>query len=254
MIRSAFAHDFVLSPNTGPRRNGARVSLLILHYTGMASAERARDWLCNPVSHVSSHYLVDERGCITQMVGEEMRAWHAGVSTWRTDHDVNSSSVGIEIHNPGHTLGYVDFPEPQMRAVSALCRDILSRHEIAPRDVLAHSDVAPQRKIDPGEKFDWRRLNGQGIGHWVEPAPLAEGEVWKPGDHGEKITDLQRALADYGYGVDLNGIYDKRTKAVVCAFQRHFRPALVDGLADVSTVATLERLRRALEPYPAEAM
>lgn len=254
MIRSPLAHDFVLSPNTGPRRNGARVSLLILHYTGMASAEWARAWLCDPNSHVSSHYLVDESGRITQMVGEEMRAWHAGVSSWRNDPDVNSSSIGIEIHNPGHGFGYADFPEPQMRAVIALCRDILSRHEIARRDVLAHSDVAPQRKIDPGEKFDWRRLHALGIGHWVEPVPLAEGEVWKFGDHGENIADLQRALADYGYGVDLNGIFDKRTRAVVSAFQRHFRPALVDGLADVSTVATLERLRRALETYPAEAM
>ena len=245
MIRSAFAHDFVLSPNTGPRRNGARVSLLILHYTGMVSAERARAWLCDPISHVSSHYLVDDSGRITQMVGEEMRAWHAGVSSWRNVHDINSRSVGIEIHNPGHTLGYADFPEPQMRSVIALCRDILSRHDIAPRDVLAHSDVAPQRKIDPGEKFDWRRLHAMGIGHWVEPTPLSDGEVWNSGDHGEKIAALQRALADYGYGVDLNGIFDKRTRAAVTAFQRHFRPSLVDGLADVSTVATLDKLLRA---------
>lgn len=254
MIRTRLAHDFVLSPNTGPRRNGAKASLLILHYTGMASAERARAWLCDQGSHVSSHYLVDESGRITQMVGEEMRAWHAGVSSWRNDQDVNSASIGIEIHNPGHGLGYADFPDGQMRSVIALCRDILSRHEIAPRDVLAHSDVAPQRKIDPGEKFDWRRLNGEGIGHWVEPAPIGEGEVLQSGDRGEKIADLQRALADYGYGVDVTGVFDKRTQAVVSAFQRHFRPALVDGRADVSTAATLERLRRALVTYPAEAM
>lgn len=246
MIRSPLANDFVLSPNTGPRRNGARVSLLILHYTGMVSAERARDWLCNPVSHVSCHYLIDESGRITQMVGEEMRAWHAGVSVWQNDPDVNSSSIGIEMHNPGHVLGYADFPEPQMRAVIALCRDILRRHDIAPRSVLAHSDVAPERKIDPGEKFDWRRLDGQGIGHWVDPASLADGDVLQFGDHGEKIADLQRLLANYGYGIDPNGHFDKRTKAVVTAFQRHFRPARVDGIADASTLATLDRLLRAL--------
>ena len=246
MIRSALAHEFVLSPNVGPRRADARVSLLILHYTGMLSAEKARDWLCNPRSHVSSHYLVDDEGRITQMVGEEMRAWHAGVSVWRGDTDVNSNSIGIEIHNPGHHLGYANFPEPQMRSVIALCRDILSRHDIAPRDVLAHSDVAPQRKIDPGEKFDWRRLNGEGIGHWVEPAPLADGDLRQFGDHGENIANLQRLLAEYGYGVEINGVFDKRTKAVISAFQRHFRPACVDGMADVSTVETLRRLLRAL--------
>ncbi len=243
MIRSRLAHDFVLSPNIGPRRGGARVSNLVLHYTGMASAARAVAWLCDPASHVSCHYLVDEAGRITQMVGEEMRAWHAGVSSWRQEHDINSASIGIEIHNTGHALGYAEFPGAQMQAVMTLCRDVLSRHAIAGRDVVAHSDIAPQRKSDPGEKFDWRLLHGHGIGHWVEPTPLGDGAAIQTA---EATREFQQGLADYGYDVAVNGVLDQKTRFAVTAFQRHFRPERVDGVVDVSTVSTLGRLLRAL--------
>lgn len=239
MIRSPLAHDFVLSPNVEARRGGRAADMLLLHYTGMTSASAARDWLCNPRSGVSCHYLVDETGRITQMVGEEMRAWHAGVSSWQGETDTNSRSIGIEIHNRGHTLGYTAFPARQMAAVAALCRDILSRHGIAPRMVLAHSDVAPARKIDPGEKFDWRYLHRHGVGHWVEPAPPLTGAALGMGEDGEAVMRLQGLLAAYGYGVAVTGAYDHATRQVVAAFQRHFRPAAVDGIADRSTLETL---------------
>jgi N-acetylmuramoyl-L-alanine amidase len=242
VIRSALAQRFVLSPNIEPRRRALCPDMVVLHYTGMESAAAACAWLCNPASGVSCHYLVDEKGVITQMVGEEMRAWHAGVSSWNGDADTNSRSIGIEIHNPGHGLGYADFPDAQIEAVIALCRDIVARHDIHSRHILAHSDVAPGRKIDPGEKFDWARLNRHGIGHWVEPAEVVEGPVLRPGDSGGEVFELQALLSGYGYGLPLSGKYDDATETVVKAFQRHFRPARVDGLADGSTVQTLRQL------------
>ncbi len=243
MIRSPLAHEFILAPNIEPRRNGRKVDMLLLHYTGMTSAESARELLCSAESGVSCHYLVDEDGRITQMVGEEMRAWHAGVSCWQGEADTNSRSIGIEIHNPGHSLGYLDFPRAQMLAVVALCRDILSRHDIAPHMVLAHSDVAPGRKIDPGERFDWRMLHEQGIGHWVEPlgpdgVPLSAMER----------DELQGLLLAYGYGLAVNGSAGEDTRKVLDAFQRHFRQAKVDGIADRSCLETARRLVRALSP------
>ncbi len=238
MIRSRLARSFMLSPNIEPRRNERPIDMLLLHYTGMASAAKARDWLCNKASGVSCHYLVDETGDITQMVGEEMRAWHAGASSWNGETDTNSRSIGIEIHNPGHNIGYHDFPPHQMQAVIALCHDILSRHAIAKHMVLAHSDVAPGRKIDPGERFDWELLHREGIGHWVEPAAIGDGLDLDP----ETVRQLQALLAGYGYGIDVTGTYDAATSKVVGAFQRHFRPERIDGIADHSTIDTLQRL------------
>jgi len=224
-----------------------RPSILILHYTGVASAAKAIDWLSRPDSRVSCHYVVDETGCITQMVAEVARAWHAGEASWAGETDINSASIGIEIQNPGHDLGYPDFPEPQLAAVEALARDILTRHAIRPERVLAHSDVAPRRKIDPGEKFPWGRLAAAGVGHWVEPAPLVDAEpalgVCAPGP---QLARLQGQLRDYGYAIEPTGLVDAATEFVIKAFQRHFRPARVDGRIDGSTIATLARLTAAL--------
>ena len=220
--------------------------MLILHYTGMPSCEDAIRCLASPQSGVSCHYVVDEDGAITQMVPEAHRAWHAGVSHWQGIEDINSCSIGIEIHNPGHDGGYPDFPQDQMAAVEALCLDIVDRHAIAGRRVLAHSDVAPRRKIDPGEKFDWARLALAGVGHWVEPAAISAGKSLEEGDGGDSVLSLQRDLRIYGYGIDATGDFDEHTKIVVSAFQRHFRPALVDGRADRSTVETLAALLEAL--------
>ena len=254
MMRSSLARSVVLSPNVEARQGGRQPDMIVLHYTGMESAAAACDWLCNPASRVSCHYLVEEDGSIVQMVGEDMRAWHAGQSSWRGVADINSRSIGIEIQNPGHAMGYPEFPGPQMDAVIALCGDILKRHDIPPRNVVAHSDVAPSRKIDPGEKFDWARLHREGIGHWVEPAAIANGPVLQPGDRGEAISKLQSSLSHYGYEVPLEGEFDLTTQNVVTAFQRHFRPTRVDGIADHSTLDTLKRLVAALPtncPRPA---
>jgi N-acetylmuramoyl-L-alanine amidase len=228
--------------NFEPRKNGLRPTILLMHYTGMDSAEGAINWLCAPESPVSCHYLIDEAGRITQMVREEMRAWHAGQSRWEGETDINSASIGIEIANPGHAAGYPDFPEAQMQAAEALSLDILSRHGIAPRRVLAHSDIAPRRKADPGEKFDWARMARAGVGHWVEPAPVEGDEGFGPGDNGAEVSRLQAMLAAYGYDCPESGTYCEQTCAVVTAFQRHFRPVLVNGRADRSTFATLVRL------------
>ena len=176
------------------------------------------------------------------MVAEEERAWHAGQSLWAGETDLNSCSIGIEIHNPGHDFDYPDFPDAEMRAVEALCLDILGRHAIPPDRVLAHSDVAPGRKRDPGEKFDWQRLARAGIGLWVEPVPLEHDPGLGPGDEGEKSRRAATALHEYGYGVEVTTTYGTGLEKVIEAFQRHFRPARIDGRADSSTIATLEKL------------
>ncbi|MBM3520339.1 MAG: N-acetylmuramoyl-L-alanine amidase [Alphaproteobacteria bacterium] len=242
MIRSALAQRFILSPNVGARRGRELPDMVVLHYTGMADAEAACAWLCDPRSQVSCHYLVDLNGAIIQMVDEELRAWHAGVSSWEGDEDINSRSVGIEIHNPGHVLGYSDFPAPQMEAVARLAQDICQRHAILPRRVLAHSDVAPGRKVDPGEKFDWRWLHGRGVGAWAEAGKAEDGRTLVEGDAGPEVDDFQAMLRRYGYGIDVTGSYDSRTKIMVEAFQRHFRPARIDGRGDASTIAILRKL------------
>jgi N-acetylmuramoyl-L-alanine amidase len=243
-----FVSTYLPSPNVESRRDDRKPDMLILHYTGMEDAKKACRWLCDPVSKVSCHYLVDEHGAIVQMVDEGMRAWHAGVSSWKDEDDVNSSSIGIEIQNPGHTAGYPDFPEAQMLAVIALCKDIVARYGIHPARVLGHSDIAPDRKIDPGEKFDWARLHRQGIGHWVKPEPVDGGPFLQLGDQGQSVEALQAMLRLYGYGVEITGLYDGPTQVTVRAFQRHFRPARVDGIADSSTVTTLHRLLHGLAP------
>jgi N-acetylmuramoyl-L-alanine amidase len=234
------------SPNHEPRVGGREPDMLILHYTGMESAEAALDWLTRDESKVSSHYLIDEDGRIAQLVPESMRAWHAGQSQWAGETDLNSCSIGIEIHNPGHEFGYPDFPDTQMRAVEALCLDVLGRRAVRPERVLAHSDIAPGRKRDPGEKFDWARLARAGIGLWVEPAPLGNDLGMGVGDEGAAVAALQRTLLSYGYGVEVTSTFGKGLEQVVEAFQRHFRPARLDGRADASTVQTLERLIAAL--------
>jgi N-acetylmuramoyl-L-alanine amidase len=211
------------SPNAGDRRKGCRPNLILLHYTGMSSADNAVRWLANPKAKVSCHYVIDDDGSITQMVPEAMRAWHAGASHWGGEADINSVSIGIEIQNPGHDHGYPDFPPAQMQAVAALCRDIAARRGVAPHRILAHSDVAPGRKIDPGEKFDWAWLAQAGAGHWVAPAPLDADD-----DCSCRATQDARRGAWRRYGCDV-----ERRREIGCRgrlrVQLHFRPARVDG-------------------------
>lgn len=249
---SPLIHTLYPSPNIEPRRGKSRADMLVLHYTGMMDADRAIWWLAQPQSKVSCHYVIDEAGRITQMVAESDRAWHAGLAYWGGETDINSASIGIEIHNPGHELGYPEFPEAQMAAVVALSRDIVERNEIPAARVLAHSDVAPGRKIDPGEKFDWRRLHRSGVGHWIEPAPLDADDlgigVDEPSDPlVEYATEL---LARYGYDIPRCSVLDIQGAKVVRSFQLHFRPARTDGRLDRSTVSTLEALLAALETPP----
>lgn len=230
------------SPNHGVRAPGCGIDMLVLHYTGMRSEDGAIGWLCDPRSEVSSHYVVREDGTVLQLVDEDRRAWHAGRSFWRGVTDVNSHSIGIEICNPGHEFGYRPFPVRQIDAVTELCLDILGRHAVAPRNVVAHSDVAPLRKEDPGELFPWRRLASAGVGLHVEPSsPTAGPSLW-PGDSGSAVTGLQESLSSYGYDVPTSGRYCDHTAAVVTAFQRHFRQDRIDGVADAATVDTLDRL------------
>jgi len=235
--------EVVPSPNHKEREGHGRPDMIVLHYTGMATAEDALERLCSlDAPQVSSHYLVYEDGRIVQLVPEARRAQHAGISSWEGQTDINSRSVGIEIVNPGHDGGYPDFPDRQIAAVIALCRDILARRPMRADRVVAHSDVAPSRKQDPGEKFPWRHLHDAGVGHWVAPAPLGEPRGLSLGDSGAAVTDLQDLLAKYGYGIPSVGQLDQAMHDVVVAFQRHFRPGRVDGIADGSTVDTLRRL------------
>lgn len=231
------------SGNVEPRRGVARANMLLLHYTGMRSGAAAIDWLARPESKVSCHYVVDVDGRITQMVPEALRAWHAGLSSWQGVTDVNSLSIGIEIQNPGHELGYHPFPPAQMDAVAALSLDIVRRNDIPAARVLAHSDVAPQRKIDPGERFDWAYLHARGVGAWVEPSVAGAGRIaLGPECRGAGVRAVQSQLSRYGYDVPVSGEYCALTQKVAAAFQRHFCPALVDGCFDLAALATLERL------------
>ena len=229
------------SPNFDERPGLARPDMILLHYTGMMSTNEAMQRLRDPIARVSSHYLVLENGSIIQMVPEANRAWHAGVSSWGKDVDINGRSIGIEIGNPGHDYGYPEFPNRQIAAVITLCRAILTRHVVRREHVLAHSDVAPSRKQDPGEKFPWKQLAQSGVGLWVDPIKPGD-KLLALGDSGDQVRELQRDLIDYGYALDETGRYDSATREVVTAFQRHFRPARVDGIVDDSTLDSLRRL------------
>lgn len=226
------------SPNTEDRREGCRPDMILLHYTGMSSAAKAIDWLANPKSKVSCHYVVDEDGRITQMAAETKRAWHAGASHWGGNTDINSVSIGIEIQNPGHDHGYPEFPAAQMQAVAVLCRDIARRRSVPPERILAHSDVAPGRKIDPGEKFDWAWLARHGVGQWVEPAPL-DDLVLDGNEHA--VAEARTLLRSYGYGTE-NTERSDWFAVLVRSFQLHFRPARADGRLDAGTLDTMRRL------------
>jgi N-acetylmuramoyl-L-alanine amidase len=214
------------SPNTEPRPDGTEIDTLILHYTGMRSGPEAIARLRDPAAIVSAHYVVEEDGRIFRLVPEALKARHAGVSHWRGKSALNANSIGIEIVNPGHEWGYRHFPALQMAALADLCLDILARHPIPPRNVVGHSDVAPDRKQDPGELFDWEGLAANGIGFWPAQDGAAEGAP---------LT----LLARIGYRTDLP------LDILVTAFQRHWRPELVDGRVDAGTLSRLNAVAQA---------
>jgi N-acetylmuramoyl-L-alanine amidase len=250
---SSVVSDTVPSVNFGDRAKGRKPDMIVLHYTGMPDVEGALARLCTAGTDVSAHYVVLEDGRVVQCVQEAKRAWHAGVASWAGEEDINSCSIGIEIVNPGHDWGYPDFPLRQIAAVIALCRGIILRREISAHRVVGHSDVSPARKKDPGEKFPWRSLANSGVGHWMQPAPIVRGDILKMGSEGDHVRALQESLAQYGYGIKASGIFDTATVEVVTAFQRHFRPECVDGLADQSTLRTLRALLESLPDLTATA-
>lgn len=223
------------SPNFN-ERSGQAPDYIVLHYTDMLTAEKAIDRLCDPAAQVSAHYLIAESGKITRMVQEDKRAWHAGLSCFDGITDFNSRSIGIELANPGHSHGYVPFPEAQMLALIDLCHDIMKRHGIRAANILAHSDIAPARKQDPGHLFDWRRLAKEGISIWPEPAE----NDYNVSAHWVDDTGLiVRALEKAGY----DGKVDPDT--LITAFQRHFQPeAFAAGMAGTPDTETAARLHR----------
>lgn len=220
------------SPNHGPRPRPASIDVLVLHYTGMESGEAALTRLCDPAAEVSAHYLVEEDGRVFQLVPEHRRAWHAGHAAWRGKGDVNSNSIGIEIVNPGHAWGYRPFPAPQIAALIPLCQGIIARHNIPAQNVVGHSDIAPNRKEDPGELFPWRQLAEAGIGLW--PPRTLVGEAGVP-----PLAAVQQALSAFGYDVPVDGCPSLATRNAVLAFQRRFRPARMDGVFDPQCAALL---------------
>ncbi len=231
-----------VSPNFNERT--VPPDMLVLHYTGMQSGPEALARLCDEQSKVSSHYLVEEDGRVFRLVPEERRAWHAGVSFWKGESDINGRSIGVEIVNPGHEFGYRPFPEAQIAAVIELVADIRTRWSIEDSRIIGHSDVAPDRKQDPGELFPWKQLAQAGHGLWVEP-DAAPGLPLSEGEEGAGVFALQAGFTRLGYDCAPSGKYDAHTTAVVRAFQRHWRQEQVDGIADGMTRARLIALLRA---------
>lgn len=220
------------SPNFGPRRGGLTPTLIVLHYTAMAPARAALGRLCDPGAEVSAHYLIGAGGSVWQMVEEPMRAWHAGAGEWRGLDDINSRSIGIELDN----LGSHPFAEPQMAALERLLAGIMARWGIGPAGVIGHSDMAPERKCDPGPRFDWRRLARAGLAVWPKAEADAEAGACAEGEAGGDMAAFLRAAHRFGYPRGASA------EAVLGAFRRRFRPwdaAAPLGRADVAAIADL---------------
>lgn len=238
------------SPNHDARPDDrGPVDTLVLHYTGMVSADAALDRMTDSSTKVSAHWCIGEDGTPWRLVSEQRRAWHAGLSHWRGRSHVNDFSIGIELVNPGHEFGYRRFPSAQMDTVIALCREICARHPIKHRNVVAHSDVAPLRKEDPGELFEWKRLAMAGVGQWPNAVamPVATTPVLCRGDQGDAVRHYQRRLRTIGYEVVADGDFGETTEAVVTAFQRHYRQACIDGVIDAATAVVIGDLSECAE-------
>ncbi|ATQ43810.1 peptidoglycan recognition protein family protein [Caulobacter mirabilis] len=238
--------DFIEAPSPNFDARNKVPDMLVLHYTGMQTGEAALERLRDDSrpGKVSSHYLVEEDGRIFRLVPEERRAWHAGQSFWRGEDQLNHASIGIEIVNPGHEFGYRAFPDAQIAAVIALVGDIRTRWTIDDNRILGHSDIAPGRKVDPGELFPWKRLAEAGHGVWAEAAS-APGQALAEGDEGVGVFALQAGLTRLGYDSAPSGQFDAKTKDIVAAFQQHWVQSRWDGVADGQTRATLMAVLRA---------
>lgn len=235
----------MLSPNFNERK--LPISILVLHYTGMDSGAAARERLCDPEAEVSAHWLVHEDGTVESLVSEDKRAWHAGVGNWNGITDINSASIGIEIVNGGHNVPLPDgtlppYPDVQILSVIKLAKEIIARHEIKAENIIGHSDLAPDRKEDPGEHFPWTGLAAAGVGYWPGDPSGDQRILFEPGDRDRGISIIQRGLADLGYGASVTGILDKSTQAVIRAVQRRYRPSKIDGVIDMAVMEILKRL------------
>ena len=231
------------SPNFDERT--LPISLLILHYTGMKTGAEALERMRDPQAKVSAHYMVEEDGQIFQLVDEYKRAWHAGVSEWQGETNINSNSIGIEIVNGGHDWpnengALPDFPDVQINAVIALSKDILSRH--SPLTVLGHSDIATARKIDPGENFPWQGLAAAGLGYWPDVQSEDRRILFEAGSRDRGVAIVQRGLAHIGYGARVTGVMDENTKLIIEAVQRRYRPDQIDGAVDIQTMDVIKAL------------
>lgn len=227
------------SPNFDERT--LPISLLVLHYTGMQTGEAALERMCNGAAKVSAHYMVEEDGRIFQLVDEDKRAWHAGVSEWKGETNINSNSIGIEVVNGGHDWPNKDgslppYPDAQINALIPLCKAIMSRHKIGADGVVGHSDIAPARKQDPGEHFPWASLSAAGIGRFPLSINPDRRVLFGPQSRDRGVAIVQRGLAEIGYSARVTGVMDDDTRLVVAAFQRRYRPAQVDGVVDMETM------------------
>ncbi len=241
----------ISSPSPNFDERSLPISLLILHYTGMESGAKALERMCNPAAKVSAHYMVEDDGRIYQLVDEDKRAWHAGVSEWQGQSDINSASIGVEIVNGGHdfpneTGNLPAYPDVQINAVIALCKDIFSRH--GSLEVLGHSDIAPARKIDPGEHFPWAGLAAAGLGFWPNVQTDDRRILFEFGSRDRGVAIVQRGLAHIGYGARVTGVLDEDTQLIVTAFQRHYRPDQIDGIVDIQTMDILQAVMQNLHP------
>jgi len=225
------------SQNYNQRKNSV-VDMLVLHYTAMdSSCENVCVWLCSELSQVSSHYVIDKDGTIFSLVDEKYRAWHAGISFWDGNSDINSRSIGIEIHNSGDGD---PFPKIQINSLCKLINSLIDKYNIPKYHILGHSDVAPERKKDPGNLFPWINLYEQGIGVWSNKKIKNNKSIINIGDKSEIVKKIQNHLKIIGYNIVVNSVYDNQTKIIIEAFQRHWRPNKVDGILDLETNILLE--------------
>ncbi|PPR79296.1 MAG: N-acetylmuramoyl-L-alanine amidase AmiD [Alphaproteobacteria bacterium MarineAlpha2_Bin1] len=218
------------SPNFNDRKS--HIDIIVIHYTGMKSEHEALDHLCNKSSKVSSHYLINFLGGIYSLVDEEKRAWHAGVSCWNGDNDINSSSIGIELENPGHDFGYKPFTNPQMVSLESLIRYLISKYNIPLHNIVGHSDIAPLRKKDPGELFDWKRLAKKNLSIWPKKSSVNPFNNICIGEKSKSVLEVQEALSDIGYKINKDGYFGNETQLVLKAFQRRFGSGKFDGYFD----------------------
>lgn len=227
------------SPNFDERDPAVPLQFVVLHYTGMKNGTEALERLCDVKSKVSAHYVIEEDGRVFKLVDDGKRAWHAGKSTWHGITDMNSASIGIELVNPGHQFGYRPFPASQITALKELLGGLVKQHGLSPtKSLVAHADIAPNRKEDPGELFPWQELATAGFGLWPQPQESDYGHA--------DDSEVQNMLGAIGYDCPRSGAYDRETRPALIAFQRHYEPNNLTGTPERETIARLRALVRML--------